>query len=302
MASGLLAGFAKPQQFEDLCQKIDFQPQNQPCEGQVAFLTCDEPNSWIGHFDEILVLVRGYATLPGSDSVATPKDFARHVYQRYESEQSCSLSDCEGNFSVVIVDAQKATLLAYRNIASNRYTYVHQSSDLVLVSSNLAMVSHLADLKPNHRSLPALFMFRTCPGAETLFQDIKRLLPGQSLRFVGDECKITQEQTFADLASPQTVSSDEAIRQWDGLFDTVHRNIAQIDPAAVTMLSGGVDSCMVHAHWMNESRIPATQIASMSIATEAEETQADTQYALSLSLIHISEPTRQEASRMPSSA
>ena len=283
MAKGLLAGFATPQQFENLCKQIEFRPESAASADQVAFFSCDEPNSHVERFDQLTVLVRGYAVLPGFNSISRPEDFARHVRAQYEKDhRSCSVKDCEGNFSVVVLDAQRATIWAYRNIASNRYTYLHQAKNHVLVSSNLAILSRCADLKPNPRSLPSLFMFRTCPGSETLFQEAKRLLPGQSLQVDRAECKIEQALTFADLASPpstKTVTSEDAVRQWNGLFDTVHRDIAQIDPAAVTLLSGGVDSCMVHAHWMNESNIPSTQTASMSIATEAEETQADTQYA-----------------------
>jgi len=281
MAKGLLAGFATAQQFEDLSQKIDFRPETLATTDQIAFFSCDEPNSHVERFSEIAVLVRGYAILPSSDSASSQADFARHVHDQYEKNQSCSLKDCEGNFSVVILDARRGTLLAYRNIANNRYTYAHRADSRLLISSNLSILSRCVDLKPNNKPLPTLFMFRTCPGSETLFQNVRRVLPGQSLRLSRDDFKIEQEQTFADLTSPQSVSSEEAVGQWNGLFDSVHRDIEQIDPAAVTLLSGGVDSCMVHAHWMNESNIPPTQVASMSIATEAEETQADTQYAKS---------------------
>ena len=117
------------------------------------------------------------------------------------------------------------------------------------------------------------------PVRETLFQDIQRLLPGQSLRFGRDALEIDQAQTFADLASAQSISSTDALHQLDELFDTVHRDIAQVDPSAVTLLSGGVDSCMVHAHWMKQAHISASQPSSMSITTEAPETQLDTHYA-----------------------
>ena len=133
----------------------------------------------------------------------------------------------------------------------------------------------------NEKQLPTFFLFRFSPARETLVKNVWRLLVGQSVEVQLGDAKVRQEQTLADLTQSFQCTSEEAIDRTGELFDQIHRDIAVVDPAAATLLSGGVDSCTMHAHWTKFANIPAGRATSISITTDAPETQGDTQYALS---------------------
>lgn len=287
--TGLLAGIALPQQFERLCERHEFRPHCTPTlDGRVAFISCDEPNSHLAFGEGITVLVRGYATLPtaspapNNQAANSHPEFANFVKQRYEAKQDCVLDDCDGSFSVVVLDATRSRLLTYRNIANNRFTYIAETPELKIIASNLASLTRsLPEVASNDAALPSYFLFRFSPGRNTLLKNVRRLLPGQSLTIEQDKIAVHQSQTLQDLTTPTAITHTDAVEQVGELFARIHSDIAALDPHAATLLSGGVDSCTLHAHWMKFATIPTGRASSFSITTDSPETQGDTQYALS---------------------
>ena len=286
MRQGLLAGIVTKTRFEQIEQRANVgSAWTTESDGQFCFLSCDEPNSSQFEFDQIVVLVRGYAILPGETDAAPHSSVAKHVVEQYKSNSTLRPTNCEGNFSIVLLDGNQSRLLAYRNISNNRFTYIAEEESGTLIGSNLAIVSKCLrnGVTPNESQLPTFFLFRFSPARETLVKDVTRLLAGQSLRVEDGKPSVRQEQTLADLTQPFTCTNEEAIARTGELFDQIHKDIASVDPAATTLLSGGVDSCTLHAHWMKHAQIPDGQADSISITTDAPETQGDTQYALSAS-------------------
>ena len=162
MPVGLLGGFAAPAQFERISRQVGFNLESEVAkDGRNAFLWCDEPNATIRQFDDAAVLVRGYAVLPDGDLACPPDDFAQFAYRRYKTVDSCDFGDCDGSFSVVVLDAQRTLLLAFRNIANNRFTYVANSDACSLVASNLATLTSCLPKRPsvNEEQLPSYFLF-----------------------------------------------------------------------------------------------------------------------------------------------
>ena len=256
----------------------------QASKGGLAFLTSDEPNAQVVDFGEVAVAVRGYVVPRSGGDVMAKQQAAELVHAHYRDHGQLPASLGEGNFSLVLVDAQKSRVLSYRNLANNQFTYYAQSQGLLL-ASNLKTLAHCTGRQQavNRDRLPAFFLFRWVPGTDTLFEGLHRLLPGETLRYEHDRLQREQTTHLANLSSETSPPATHAmaVEQLNGLLGQVTRDIARVNPHAVTLLSGGVDSSAIHAHWIAAMQPAVDQPASFSITTDDPLTQGDTQYALS---------------------
>ena len=81
-----------------------------------------------------------------------------------------------------------------------------------------------------------------------MFDGIYRLLPGELLTYESGRLALVQRQTFADLDKGQKCG-DDAVERLEDVMARVVDDLATIDPQAANLLSGGVDSSYIQAHW-----------------------------------------------------
>jgi asparagine synthase (glutamine-hydrolysing) len=253
-----------------------------PCvDGRELFLVSRGDRLRICTNGAIRILVRGYVALPGSPRALEPEPLAELVLGHYLREGDIPADRLEGSFTLILMDGNLGRVLLYRNLVGAGYTYFTRLADGLLFSSNLAnLVDALpATPPPNREVLPAFFLFRFVPGSQTLFHGIERLMPGELVTFGSDGFRRTQRQTFGSLVQGSRIRRDAPDRL-EQTMDRILADCAAFDPAAANLLSGGVDSSFIQAHW-NRAR-PAGGGAPLSYAVSVDHphTRLDTDYAL----------------------
>jgi asparagine synthase (glutamine-hydrolysing) len=97
-------------------------------------------------------------------------------------------------------------------------------------------------------SLPAIrefLSFYYIPGEDTLFQGIKKLLPGHSLSVEGGKVSIRQYWDLQFTRERWTRTFDEVVEELYGLIQSTVRDHMMADVPVGVLLSGGVDSSAV---------------------------------------------------------
>ena len=104
--------------------------------------------------------------------------------------------------------------------------------------------------------LPVYFIYRFVPGGNTLFEGIKRLQPGERVSYQDGRLSVEQVQTFADFDEPRKTGERESIERVEATMAEVVGNLMEIAPGSAGLLSGGVNSTYIQAHWNKLWRTP----------------------------------------------
>jgi len=228
------------------------------------------------------VLVCGYAVRSGSDRVCLHEELAELVWKGYERLGRPPVEELEGCYTAVILDKLRGRVQAYRNLCSNHTLYYTEWNGCLWFGSNAAVVVRACPRPPvpNQSVLPAFFLFRSVPGRETLFRGVNRLMPGELLSYGEDGLSLRRLQTFADFEEPGPTTA-EVVDRFEETMARVMRNIAEIDPQAANLLSGGVDSSLLQVYWNRAIGGGSVQPASVEVVVAHPRTETDHKYARS---------------------
>ena len=151
----------------------------------------------------------------------------------------------------MLLDGREGRVEMFRNMAGNTFTYYCLNAGVFFFGSNLAEVARASGLplRPDPEMLPVYFISRIVPGGRTLFEGICRLQPGERVSYRDGRTAARQVQTFADFDEPRKTGLPESIERLEATMAAVLGDIAAIAPDAACLLSGGVDSSYVQAHW-----------------------------------------------------
>jgi asparagine synthase (glutamine-hydrolysing) len=210
---------------------------------------------------------------------------ARAVARHYMEHTDLAIDHFDGNFTVALLDGSRGSVQIYRDLVGNGLTYYAEHRGGLVFGSNLAeVVKALSSLgwqpSPNHEVLPVLFLYRSIPGRETLFNGIYRLMPGEVATFAGGRLARSQHRTFGQLRT-KVIPRTDAVDAVEETLTQVLTDCFQVAPDACNTLSGGVDSSLIQALW---NRVRADQqepAASFSISVGHSLCRADDAYAIS---------------------
>ncbi|MCH2181120.1 MAG: asparagine synthase C-terminal domain-containing protein [Mariniblastus sp.] len=194
-------------------------------------------------------LLRGYIAGQGKTDWQSQQCLLEQLLARFISRQDLQLAAMEGSFTLLLATANPARLMIFRNVVGNTFTYYRPSPNGIQFSNQLA---ELGSTNPvlNQQALPSYFIYRFSPGRETLFQGIKRLLPGEQLLYESGELRVETCQTYANLASGNPITRvPDAIECVESAMTDISRDQVNRYPSASGLLSGGVDSSYIQAHW-----------------------------------------------------
>jgi asparagine synthase (glutamine-hydrolysing) len=218
-------------------------------------------------FDGATIVVRGLLrfnqTAKNSLDHAESDDFAR-IYRFYAKCGTIPYDRLEGSFTIAILDTQKQKILLYRNLVGYGFTYYCKSTGSFIFGSNLAEVIRCLDKTPNANLsvLPSYFLYRFVPGAETLFETVYRLRPGELLVHDAFGLSLEQVRTFCHFEEATKTKADSVDRLEDAMRE-ISEDYAADDHSTAVLLSGGVDSSYLQAHWnhsLAERNIPPKSI------------------------------------------
>jgi len=166
------------------------------------------------------------------------------MYRQYGEQCAARLN---GIFAFAIWDKeQKKLFLARDHMGVKPLYYCAPDNSFVFASEAKALFeSGLVSAECNFDAVPEYFMFRHVAGENTLFNNVKNLLPGHYM--VVDDHGIAIERYWDPLCSPPpAVSSfDEAVEELDRLLADAIKLQLMSDVPLGTFCSGGIDSSLV---------------------------------------------------------
>jgi asparagine synthase (glutamine-hydrolysing) len=229
------------------------------------------------------LLLRGYA-IPADSRFceAGIPSLLPALMEHYRTHQDLPIELLEGSFTVLLIDGEAGRLLVYRNIVGTGFTYYTQSPDGLVFGSNLAdLVNSLPGVPaPNKEALPAYFLYRFVPGRETLFEDVFRLMPGEVLLYDGRQLQRNQRQTIGGLRGSRGIGRDPVDAVEEKMVEIL-ADRAALDPHAVNLLSGGVDSSFIQVHWNKVRPDNAGAPATYTVSVNHPANRVDDDYAIS---------------------
>jgi len=234
----------------------------------------------VSEFGDCVLLVRGTLVLTENANRTAKIDAAKYVQQHYRKHGDLPIDELEGGFTLVLLDAQAGRAVLYRNLVGAGFTYYTRTLDGLFFGSNLAeLVEHCgAQPRANDAALPAFFLFRAVPGRQTLFEDVFRLMPGEQVIFDANGLTHKQRQSFADLASEQTIGAD-AVDYLEAVMHDILTDRPRACPDPANLLSRGAYRSYLQAVWnqVNGEQEPL----SVSVSVDHPRTRPDAEYATS---------------------
>src|SRR5467141_1874028 len=184
-----------------------------------------------------------YATKSDTETIV-------HLYEEYGDDCVCHL---RGMFAFAIWDTRRKRLFCARDRLGIKPFYYAIVGDRFAFASEIKALFELPDFRPqlNRRALPEFFAFGYLSSEETLFEGVRKLLPGHCLRIdLEAQDKNPEVKPYWDLdISPceSSLAESDYVAQFRDLFtETVRAHLMSDVPVGV-FLSGGLDSSSIAA-------------------------------------------------------
>jgi asparagine synthase (glutamine-hydrolysing) len=193
-----------------------------------------------------------------------------HLYEEYGVD---CVHHLRGMFAFAIWDMCNNRLFCARDRLGIKPFYYTTVGGRFAFASEIKALPELPQFtrRLNKRCLPEFFAFGYLSGDETLFEGVRKLLPGHhlllDLHSPNKEPQITQYWDIELAAAPRELSESDYVTQFEELFtETVRLHLMSDVPLGV-FLSGGLDSSSLAAV-MSELRREPIQTFSVGYAEE----------------------------------
>ncbi len=190
-----------------------------------------------------------------------------HLYDQYGRD---CVDHMRGMFAFAIWDTNRRELFIARDrFGVKPLYYVHDDEGNLYFASEIKSLLEAEAIKPeiNYNALPDQFANHGTSGDETLYQGVKRLLPGHTMVWKDGRIDISE---YWDLAfEPKEHLSDvKYIREWRELFRESVRLRLMADVPLGMFLSGGIDSSAIAAIM---SRMVSERVKTFSVGFHERE-------------------------------
>jgi asparagine synthase (glutamine-hydrolysing) len=223
----------------------------------------------------------GHRFVTGSDS-----EVALHGFAEWGAE---SFRRLHGMYAYALYDHARRELWLVRDRTGIKPLYVAELGDRILYASELkALLPLLPRREIDDAALAQFFQNQFSTGARTILRGVRRVLPGTALK-IGAGLKIETRRYWSatDVPVPRARSFEDAVSEWEPLFEQVMREHMRSDVPYGVFLSGGVDSAVLLAQL---KRLHQQPIKAYSIgwrdAKEGDEVEAATRIARELGAEH----------------
>ena len=197
-----------------------------------------------------------------------------------------------GNGLVVGISKQEASFCAFQTLMSVPQLYYSETPEGVVCSDVLrCLVQLLPHCDLNETILPQHFLFRSVYGSDTYFQGVKRLIPGQYLRWVDGNIEVRLARIMDVVAEEaQYIREDDRAvnllcESLEGVVGDYVRQIEGMGKGYANLLSGGVNSTLVQ-YFINAAS-SQTRKRSISYAIQVPAFAFEVEYARQASqLLH----------------
>jgi asparagine synthase (glutamine-hydrolysing) len=174
------------------------------------------------------------------------------ILHLYEEHGADCVRFLRGMFAFAIWDEQGQELfLARDRLGVKPLYYVHDDQGSLFFASEIKalLVAHATSAQLNYHALPDYLANHGTSGDQTLFNGVKRLLPGHTLTWRDGQVKIQKywDITFEHEGSEAHRRDEDLIEEWKDLFTTSVRLRLMADVPLGMFLSGGIDSSAIAA-------------------------------------------------------
>jgi asparagine synthase (glutamine-hydrolysing) len=166
----------------------------------------------------------------------------------YIREKENCLSKLNGFFAFCVYDKQEQTFF----VARDRYgikplLYLFDEDKFLFSSEMKSMLRYGIDKELDYTSLQTYLHLNYIPAPHTIFNHVKKLLPGHYLKVGRKKLESKQFYSIATKAEPSSLTYDQAKTELKNLLnDSVQRRLVADVPVGA-FLSGGVDSSVITA-------------------------------------------------------
>ena len=175
------------------------------------------------------------------------------ILHLYEEEGARSVERLRGMFAFAIWDENRRELFVARDrLGVKPLYYVHAADGSLYFASEIKALLAAGAVRPaiNYRALPDYLANHGTSAEETLFEGVRRLLPGHTLRWREDgrlEIEKYWDVSYERGGETEGGSDRDLIAQWGELFRTSVRLRLMADVPLGMFLSGGIDSSAIAA-------------------------------------------------------
>jgi asparagine synthase (glutamine-hydrolysing) len=164
-----------------------------------------------------------------------------------------------GMFAIAIYDQQEEKLQLWRDPLGIKPLYYFYAKDHVIFSSEIKAIYAVMDEMPKveFAGLDHILRHRFQPGRDTVFADIKKVLPGETITFRKD--KKVHRQYWKLTNNKKTLSPNIHVDQFRNLLQQVVKEHAQADVRGGFFTSGGLDSSLITSMALQTESSPYKQ-------------------------------------------
>jgi asparagine synthase (glutamine-hydrolysing) len=169
-----------------------------------------------------------------------------HLYREFGEQCPTRLN---GIFAFAIWDRSQRRLFLARDHMGIKPLYYYRGPETLVFASEIKALFRSGYVAPhcNADAVPEYFAFRHVSGDQTLFQDVKSLLPGHSMTVANGKIDIRQYWNLIAAPRREMASFPEALEELSSLLTSAVRMQLLSDVPLGTFCSGGVDSSLVTA-------------------------------------------------------
>ena len=172
------------------------------------------------------------------------------ILHLYEAHGAKCVEYLRGMFAFAVWDKRKSELFIARDrFGVKPLYYVYDAQGSLFFASEIKSLLRVNAVKPelNYNALPDQLANHGTSGDETLFKNVKRLLPGHTLSWCDGKIKIEKYWDIAFEPKHAEKSDAEFVGEWRELFKKSVELRLMADVPLGMFLSGGIDSSAICA-------------------------------------------------------
>src|SRR6266568_2448484 len=164
-----------------------------------------------------------------------------------------AVKELAGMFAIDVYTPSEGRVQLWRDPLGVKPLYYYRSDDTVIISSEVKSIQAVMPEEPDvdFAAIDHILRYRFQPGRSTVFPEIQRVLPGETVVF--DQDGISREQYWNLRPNKTELAPDIGIDQFRKLFVQVIREHANADVPGGFFVSGGLDSSLVTAIALREA-------------------------------------------------
>lgn len=171
----------------------------------------------------------------------------------YEKYKDFFVKKLAGMFAIAIYDNATKSLKLYRDQLGIKPLYYCITDECFIFASEIKMIYSVLDRKPtiNISAIDHILRYRFEPGEGTVFNEIKKVLPGQIVRY--DDKRIIKEKYWTLKNNNEISEKEYTIEGFNELLQQVVNEHLISDVKGGFFTSGGLDSSLITAIAMKDA-------------------------------------------------